>query len=96
MQNLFLPNNLLNKIRASNNHREDGREQEIVQSNSAIGHQLFNNSECLNNYNLDNFEVIFKGRNYFYLKTVQAFYILCLKPKLRQKKLCIRPFCFLL
>ena len=57
-------------------------EQEIIHSSSAIGQHLINNLNYLNKYSLDNFKVILKGRTYFYLKTLDATYILCLKPEL--------------
>ena len=77
--NKHLTKNLLNKIRVSNSDRAVGREQEIIHSSSAIGQHLINNSDCLNNYNLDNFKVISKGRNNVHRKTSEAIYILCLK-----------------
>ena len=84
--NQHLPKNLLNKIKVSNNDRAVGREQVVIQSSSAIGQHLVNNPNCFQNYNLDNFKVISKGRNDFHLKTLEAIYILCLKPVLCRQK----------
>ena len=84
--NQHLPKNLLNKIKVSNNDRAVGREQVVIQSSSAIGKHLVNNPNCFQNYNLDNFKVISKGRNDFHLKTLEAIYILCLKPVLCRQK----------
>ena len=63
-----LLNNLLNKIRVSNNDRAVGREHVVIHSDSAIGKHIINNPNCFDNYNLDNFKVISKGRSDFHLK----------------------------
>ena len=85
--NQHVPKNLLNKTRVCNNDRAVVREHVVIHSSSAIGQHLIDNPDCFDNYNLDNFKVISNGRNDFHLKTLEAIYILCLKPVLcRQKK----------
>ena len=85
--NQHVPKNLLTEIGVCNNDRVVGREHVVIHSSSAIGQHLIDNPDCFDNYNLDNFKVISNGRNDFHLKTLEAIYILCLKPVLcRQKK----------
>ena len=63
----------------------------VIHNSSAIGQHLINNPDWSENYNFDNFRTI----SNFYLKTLEAIYILCLKP-VDKRNLCIRPFCFFL
>ena len=70
--NQYLPKYLLKKIRISNNDSAVGREHVVIHSDSAIGKHIINNPDCFDNYNLDNFKVISKGRNYFHLKSLEA------------------------
>ena len=60
---------------------------EKLNSSSAIGQHLITNPKCFESYKVDNFKIISVARNEFHLKTLEAIYILSLKPDLcKQKK----------
>ena len=88
-----LPKTLLNKIKSFNKENKFDNLQKI-DSSSAIGQHLINNPKCFKSYNVNNFKILSISRNKFHLKTLEAIYILSLKPDLCKKRnLFIRPFC---
>ena len=65
--NQHLPKTLLNKIKVFNKEKKVDNLQKI-NSSSAIGQHLINNSKCFESYNFDNFKIISRARNEFHLK----------------------------
>ena len=83
--NQHLPKNLLNKIKSCNEEKKFD-DLEKLNSSSAIGQHLITNPKCFENYKVDNFKIISVARNEFHLKTLEAIYILSLKPGLCKLK----------
>ena len=76
--NQHLSKTLLNKIKTCNKENKFDNLQKI-NSSSAIGQHLINNSKCFKSYKVDNFKVVSVSRNEFNLKTLETIYILRLK-----------------
>ena len=84
--NKHLPKTLLNKIKSFNKENKFNKLQKI-NSSSAIGQHLINNSKCFEKYNVDNFKIISIARKEFHLKTLEAIFLLSLKPDLCKQKI---------
>ena len=85
--NQHLPKTLLNKIKLCNKEKKFDNLQKINNS-SVIGQHLIYNPKCFESYKVDNFKIISIACKEFHMKTLEAIYILRLKPDLcKQKKL---------
>ena len=91
--NQHLPKTHLNKIKSCKKEKKFDI-LEIINSSSAIGQHLITNLKCFESYKVDNFKIISVARNEFHLKTLEAIYILSLKPEIsvNKRNLFIRTF----
>jgi len=74
------------KILPKRNYKEKINTTKLPQCDSAIGLNLFQNKQCANSYNYQQFSFLARARSTFYLSVLESTYIKTLKPILCTQK----------